>query len=144
MKRKYHLYNVNFYFKFQQRDNFRLTLIEFRFSDYKAEYEKLRQEKLAEEQKSAEDRLNEIRNKTKAGTEIPMASFITEVSSGRDLTDIYLKHPANESSEDEDGTEDVIANGDVEKEEECFNQFMKEQMQKQKEKIQMSKVTEKS
>lgn len=114
------------------------------FSDYKAEYEKLRQEKLVEEQKSAEERLNEIKNKTIAGTEIPMASFITEMSSGRDLTDIYLKHPANESSEDEDGTEEMVANGDVEKEEEGFNQFMQEQMKKQKEKIKMSTVTEKS
>lgn len=113
-------------------------------SDYKAEYEKLRLEKLAEEQKTAEQRLNEIKKKTKAGTEIPMASFITEVSSGRDLTDIYLKHPANESSEDEDGTEEVIANGDTEKEEEHFNQFMAEQMKKQKEKIKMSSVKEKS
>lgn len=99
---------------------------------------------MAEEQKSAEQRLNEIKSKTKAGTEIPMASFITEVSSGRDLTDIYLKHPANESSEDEDGTEDVVANGDVEKEEDGFNQFMLEQMKKQKEKIKMSGVTDKS
>lgn len=99
---------------------------------------------MAEEQKSAEQRLNEIKKKTKAGTEIPMASFITEVSSGRDLTDIYLKHPANESSEDEDGTEEVVANGDTEKEEEHFNQFMVEQMKKQKEKIKMSAVTEKS
>lgn len=113
------------------------------FSDYKMEYEKLRQEKLAEQAKSAEERLNEIKSKTKVGTEIPMASFITEVSSGRDLTDIYLKHPANESSDDEDGTEDVVGNGDVEKEEECFNQFMTEQIRKQKEKIKVSAVTEK-
>lgn len=115
----------------------------FIFSDYKAEYEKLRHEKLAEEQKSAEERLDEIKKRTTAGTEIPMASFITEMSSGRDLTEIYLKHPANESSEDEDGNEDVVANGDLEKEEENFNQFMKEQMQKQKEKTKLSAVTEK-
>lgn len=98
---------------------------------------------MAEEQKSAEQRLEDIKKKTTAGTEIPMASFITELSSGRDLSDIYLKHPANESSEDEDGTEDV-ANGDVEKEEDNFNQFVREQAKKQKEKIKMSTVTEKS
>lgn len=92
----------------------------------------------------AEQRLNEIKDKTMVGTEIPMASFITEISSGRDLTDIYLKHPANESSEDEDGTEDVVANGDEEKEEEIFNKFVSEQIKKQKDKIQMSSVTEKS
>lgn len=98
---------------------------------------------MAEEQKSAEERLNEIKSKTKVGTEIPMASFITEVSSGRDLTDIYLKHPANESSDDDDGTEDIVGNGDIEKEEEGFNQFMMEQIKKQKEKIKLSAVSEK-
>lgn len=113
------------------------------FSDYKMEYDKLRKEKLESEQKSAEERLKEIKEKTTVGTEIPMASFITEVSSGRDLTDVYLKHPANESSEDEDGTEDVVANGDEDKEEEQFNKFVSEQLQKQKQKIKMSGVAEK-
>lgn len=112
-------------------------------SDYKAEYDKLRQEKLAEEQKKIEERLNEIKKSKQAGIEVPMTSFITEVSSGRDLTEIYLKHPANESSEDEDGTADVVANGDPEKEEEGFNQFMKEQMKKQKDKIKLSDVMNK-
>lgn len=103
----------------------------------------MRLEKLVEEQKTAEQRLDEIKKKTKAGTEIPMGGSITEVSCGRDLNDIYLKHPGNESSEDENGTEDVIANGDTEKEEECFNQFMTEQLRKQKEKIKITLVTEK-
>lgn len=114
------------------------------YSDYKAEYDKLRKEKLAEEQKSAEQRLNEITGKSRVGVEVPMASFITEISSGRDLSEIYLKHPANESSEDEDGTEDVVANGDCAKEEDDFNKFMADQVKKQKEKIKMSSVTEKS
>lgn len=121
----------------------KLSIFPFICSDYKAEYEKLRQEKLAEVQQSAEQRLEEIKKKSTAGTEIPMSSFITEISSGRDLTDIYLKHPANESSEDEDGNEDVVANGDPEKEEDNFNQFIKEQLLKQKEKIKLSTVREK-
>lgn len=99
---------------------------------------------MAEEKKAAEQRLNEIKDKSTVGTEIPMASFITELSSGRDLTDIYLKHPANESSDDEDGTEDVVANGDNEKEEEQFNKFVSEQIKKQKQKIKMASVAEKS
>lgn len=72
-----------------------------------------------------------------------MASFITEVSSGRDLTDIYLKHPANESSEDEDGSENVVANGDNELEEENFNKFINEHKVKQNERINISSVSEK-
>lgn len=98
---------------------------------------------MAEQKKAAEERLTEIKEKTTVGTEVPMASFITEISSGRDLTDIYLKHPANESSEDEDGTEDVVANGDNEKEEENFNKFVSEQIKKQKDRIKMASVAEK-
>lgn len=112
-------------------------------SDYKAEYNKLRKEKLETERKSAEERLKEIKDRKTVGTEIPMASFITEVSSGRDLTDVYLKHPANESSEDEDGNEEVVANGDTEKEEDNFNRFLSEQIKKQKERIKVSTVTDK-
>lgn len=38
---------------------------------------------------------------------MPSKNFISEVWSGKDLTDVYLKHPANESSEDEEGEEEV-------------------------------------
>lgn len=87
--------------------------------------------------------MNEIKDQSTVGTEIPMSSFITNVSSGRDLTDIYLRHPANESSEDEDGSEDVMANGDNEHEEENFNKFINEQKMKQRERINISSVLEK-
>lgn len=120
----------------------KIVSINHRYSDYKAEYDKLRKEKIDEQKKAAEQRLNEIKDQSTVGTEIPMASFITEISSGRDLTDIYLKHPANESSEDEDGSENV-ANGDNELEEENFNKFINEHKMKQKERINMSSVSEK-
>lgn len=98
----------------------------------------MQQERLDKEKNKAQQRLDEIKKKTKAGTEVPMANIITEVSSGRDLTDIYLKHPANESSEDEDGTENIVEN----KDEENFDKFVAEQIKKQKEKIKISSVTE--
>jgi hypothetical protein len=34
-------------------------------------------------------------------------SLVTEVPMGQELADIYLKHPANESSDDEEGEENV-------------------------------------
>lgn len=34
-------------------------------------------------------------------------SLITEVPIGQELADVYLKHPANESSEDEEGEQNV-------------------------------------
>lgn len=101
-------------------------------SDYRAEYEKLRLEKLGEHERLAQERLEKIKQDTAVGTEVPMASFITEISSGRDLSDIYLKHPGNESSEDEDGTEDQpVANGDDDKEEQNFTSFVSEHLAKQ-------------
>lgn len=103
----------------------------------------MRAEKFAENEKEKKERLDQIKEKKTIGTEVPMASFITEISSGRDLTDIYLKHPANESSEDEDGTEDtVVANGDDEKEEESFNKFIEEHKTKTENKVKVNQIQE--
>lgn len=56
------------------------------FRDYKVEWEKIRQT-------SAEE-------KTKL-----QSSLTNELPSGRELSDIYLRHPANESSSDSEGEE---------------------------------------
>lgn len=123
----------------------RALTVFFSPSDYKVEYEKLREEKQAEVAQSAKEKLDRIKEKKAIGTEVPMASFITEISSGRDLTDIYLKHPGNESSEDEDGTEEtVLANGDDEREEESFNKFISEHKAKVEDKVKLQQVQEKN
>lgn len=104
----------------------------------------MRTEKLAEEQKTGAERLTQIKETKAFGTEVPMASFITDISSGRDLSDIYLKHPGNESSEDEDGHEqEFVSNGDDEKEEENFQTFVSSHMTKQQNKVKLSQVQEK-
>lgn len=77
------------------------------------------------------------------GTEVPMTSFITEISSGRDLSDIYLR-PANDSSEDEDGNEAYVSNADDEKEEENFQSFIAQHAAKEENKVKLSKVQEKN
>lgn len=53
-------------------------------------------------------------------------SFVTTVNSGRDTSEIYLKHACNESSEDEDGTENDFEEneGEKKKEEESFKNFL--------------------
>lgn len=71
-------------------------------TDYKAEYDKLREEKLAELKRKDEEQLAKVTQQDK-GQEVPL---INELSSGRERADIYLKHPGNESSEDEEGHED--------------------------------------
>lgn len=115
----------------------------FTFRDYKLEYEKLRQEKLAEEKKAAAECLEKIKETKTVGAEVPMASFITEISTGRDLSDIYLKHPANESSEEEDGHEDEYIDED-QKEEQNFKSFVSEHRTKTEKKIKLASVQEKS
>lgn len=51
--------------------------------------------------------------------------FITTVNSGRDTSEIYLKHACNESSEDEDGTENNPEETEAEKKnEESFKTFL--------------------
>lgn len=67
---------------------------------------------------------NKLKNAAKAtsGEDVPL---ITTVSSGREVLDIYLKHPGNESSDDEEGTENVAETDENEaKEAESFQNFL--------------------
>ena len=66
--------------------------------DYRAEWHRLREEK----QVSEEQKVPQVTE----GEGKPV-SLITEVPVGQELADIYLKHPANESSEDEEGEPNV-------------------------------------
>ena len=61
--------------------------------------------------------------KTTSGDNVPL---VTMVSCGIEDADMYLKHPANESSEDEEGTEDtgVDDDDDERKEAASFKQFL--------------------
>lgn len=73
-----------------------------------------------------------------------MASFVTEISSGRELSEMYLKHSANESSDEEEDDGVPVMNGDTEKEEDEFNHFVRQQIEKQQKKIKMASVVDKS
>lgn len=59
------------------------------------EWEKIR---TLAEQKKAE----ELKTKSSVKKE---SNLLTEVPTGRELSDIYLRHPANESSSDSEGEE---------------------------------------
>lgn len=104
----------------------------------------MREQKLAEQQKAAKQRLDDIAESKTIGAEVPMTSFVTEISSGRELSEMYLKHPANESSDEEEENDEPVANGDEIKEEEGFNQFIQEHMKKQQKNVKMSSVVDKS
>lgn len=64
--------------------------------DYRVEWERLRKEKQADEM--VQPVLEE---------EGKPVSLVTAVPIGQELADVYLKHPANESSDDEEGEENV-------------------------------------
>ncbi|XP_037811646.1 GPN-loop GTPase 1 [Lucilia sericata] len=95
--------------------------------DYKSEYNKLREEKLAEQAKKTEQKLEEIAKSKGSGSEVMLTGFVEEVSSGRELSDVYLKHPGNESSEDEEGQEEEAPTFNEDHvEEQNFQQFVQQ------------------
>lgn len=65
------------------------------YRDYRVEWEKI---KLLSEKKKAE----ELKNKS---SEMKESNLLTEIPIGRELSDVYLRHPANESSSDSEGEE---------------------------------------
>lgn len=104
--------------------------------DYKTEYMKLREAKLTEEAKMKESKLAAIVKSKGEGSEVPLGGFVEEVALGRELSDIYLKHPGNESSEDEEGREEEAPTFNEDHvEEQNFNQFVKQHTDAQREKI---------
>lgn len=76
---------------------------------------------MKEQEEKKEQRLMDAA-KAASGEDVPL---ITAVSSGREIADIYLKHPGNESSDDEEGTENPAdIDEDEEKEAESFKTFL--------------------
>ncbi|PSN38114.1 GPN-loop GTPase 1 [Blattella germanica] len=102
--------------------------------DYRVEWEKMRKEKQEAEEKEKEEKLR--KDVEGDGRPVPL---ITEVPAGQDLADIYLKHPANESSEDEEGEEDVrhLTEEEIQeqKERESFHNFLEQQKRAQEKRV---------
>ena len=74
----------------------------FIYSDYKEEWKKIKTNKEIQKKKSKEEADKKVIAETGIGDVVPL---VTTLSSGREISDIYLRHPANESSEDEEGEE---------------------------------------
>ncbi|KYQ58476.1 GPN-loop GTPase 1 [Trachymyrmex zeteki] len=89
---------------------------------YKKDWEKFKMEREAQEKKEKKEKLEKA-NKKAMGEAV---SFVTTVNSGRDTSEIYVRHAYNESSEDEDGTENNFEENEDEKEknEESFKNFL--------------------
>lgn len=102
--------------------------------DYRAEWEQIKKEKQVEEMRQQEQKMQQVIE----GEGKPV-SLVTEVPVGQELADIYLKHPANESSEDEEGEENVphLTEEEIEeeKERESFYSFLIQQKRAQEKRI---------
>lgn len=102
--------------------------------DYKVEYEKLRKEKKEATIKNDEELLAKAGQSTSA--EVNISPLLNEVFSGREISDMYLKHPGNESSDDEEGTEEqFVPANDNEAEDQNFQSFVKKHRDIQSDKI---------
>nr|CAH7748965.1 unnamed protein product [Callosobruchus chinensis] len=86
--------------------------------DYRAEWEKIRAQ--AAEAKKLEG--------MKGSSE---SNLVSEVAVGRELSDIYLRHPGNEESSDSEGEEMPFGGGDDEKEAENFRKVLEQQREMQ-------------
>lgn len=100
--------------------------------DYQVEYEKLRTERAQEIKKSDEEMLEKAGQST--NSEVNMTPLLNEVFTGREISDMYLKHPGNESSEDEEGVEDQFVSA-ADDEEQNFQTFVKNHKVMQSDKI---------
>lgn len=64
----------------------------------------MRQKRVVEAEKEKNEQLARLAEDKGEGEAVPL---IGEVGIGREIADIYLKHPANESSDDSEGEENV-------------------------------------
>ncbi|XP_020299420.1 GPN-loop GTPase 1 [Pseudomyrmex gracilis] len=91
---------------------------------YKQTWEKVKTERQAQRKKAEKEQLEKASKKTMGEAVQMSVPIITAVTSGRDTSDVYLKHSCNESSDDEEGNE-INENEDKEQEEEeAFRDFV--------------------
>ncbi|KAG5884707.1 hypothetical protein JTB14_019832 [Gonioctena quinquepunctata] len=86
--------------------------------EYRVEWEKIRSEAKKSEEKEAKE-------------DVKASSLLTEVPIGRELSDVYLRHPANESSSDSEGEEAPFGVIDDEEEAETFKKVLQQQREMQ-------------
>lgn len=102
--------------------------------DYQVEYAKLRKERFDDIKKKEEETLEKAGQSS--NSEVNIAPLLNEVPSGREISDMYLKHPGNESSEDEEGVEDqFVGIHDDEMEEQNFHNFVNKHKVMQSDKV---------
>lgn len=80
------------------------------------------------------------------GTEVDLG-VVTHVAAGRELSDMYLRHPGDESSEDDEGTEDTPGDKQSrheEMEEENFTSYVDKHRQSNKDRVEQQQQQQQS
>ncbi|KPI98068.1 PREDICTED: GPN-loop GTPase 1 [Papilio xuthus] len=91
--------------------------------EYKADWLKMKEEKM-EERKRKEEELKKG-TQDSSDTVIDKKKLIEETVAGREIADMYLKHPGNESSSDEEGTETGVIEDDKPEDVAMFQEFIR-------------------
>lgn len=92
------------------------------FREYKEDYLRLRKIKEKENQQKEKETLTRAAE-IGTGTEVHLG-LVTHIPSGRELSDIYLKHPGNEDTDDESTVEKELGIEIDVKEEQNFSTFI--------------------
>ncbi|XP_076245507.1 GPN-loop GTPase 1 [Calliopsis andreniformis] len=91
--------------------------------EYKKDWERMKIKRDAQRRQAEKEQLESAVQKSMGES----VSLVTTINSGREISDIYLKHAGNESSDDEEGTENVFNEEEDEeenKEAESFKNFL--------------------
>ncbi|XP_076664945.1 GPN-loop GTPase 1 [Andrena cerasifolii] len=102
--------------------------------EYKKDWERMKIKRDAQRRKAEKEQLERAAQKV-SGESVP---FVSTISSGREISDIYLKHAGNESSEDEEGTENAFQieeDEEEEKEAESFKNFLNRHKMEQSKRV---------
>ena len=83
------------------------------FREYKKDWERMKIKRDAQRRQAEKEQLERAAQKVSGES----VAFVSTISSGREISDIYLKHAGNESSEDEEGTENAFQIEEDEEEE---------------------------
>lgn len=92
-------------------------------TDYKVEYEKLREEKEKERLRVEKENLEKVKQ-NEMGEEVKMNPFLETNLSGVEISDVYLRQTADDDEEVE-SEEETVKYGDEEMEEHNFGTFVK-------------------
>ncbi|CAG9785263.1 unnamed protein product [Diatraea saccharalis] len=92
--------------------------------EYKADWLKMRAEKLEEQKRKDEELKSGKIEGMDTDTVLDKKSLIETVGGGREISDVYLKHPCNESSSDEEGEEAAAVIDDKPQDVAMFQDFI--------------------